>query len=30
MRLKLTAPVICSKIAFVNVTVWRRSLAAIR
>ena len=29
-RLKLTAPVICGRIAFVNVKVWRRSLGAIR
>ena len=30
MRLKLTAPVLEGKIAFVNRTVWRRSLGAIR
>jgi hypothetical protein len=30
MRLKLTAPVICGRLAFVNVTVWRRSLGALR
>jgi len=29
-RLKLTAPVICGNLAFVNVPVWRRSLSAIR
>ena len=29
-RLKLTAPVIYGRIAFVNVTVWRRSLGAPR
>ena len=29
-RLKLTAPVICGKIAFVNVKAWRRSLGALR
>jgi len=30
MRLKLSAPVICGRIAFVNVNAWRRSLGAIR
>ena len=30
MRLKLTAPVICGRIAFVNMKGWRRSLGAIR
>ncbi len=30
MRLKLTAPVIYGRIAFVNVTAPRRSLSAIR
>ena len=30
MRLKLTAPVVCGRLAFVNVLVWRRSLGAIR
>ncbi len=30
MRLKLTAPVVCGKIAFVNVLAWRRSLGAPR
>jgi len=30
MRLKLTAPVVCGRIAFVNRTLWRRSLGAIR
>jgi len=30
MRLKLTAPVVCGRIAFVTLTVWRRSLGAIR
>jgi len=30
MRLKLTAPVLEGRIAFVNRTVWRRSLSAIR
>jgi hypothetical protein len=30
MRLKLAAPVICGRIAFVNVKAWRRSLGAIR
>jgi len=30
MRLKLTAPVICGNLAFVNILVWRRSLGAIR
>jgi hypothetical protein len=30
MRLKLTAPVICGKLAFVNTLVWHRSLGAIR
>jgi len=29
-RLKLSAPVVCGRIAFVNVRVWRRSLSAIR
>jgi len=28
-RLKLPAPVICGKLAFVNLLVWRRSLRAI-
>jgi hypothetical protein len=30
MRLKLTAPVVCGKLAFVNVKAWRRSLGAVR
>jgi len=30
MRLKLTAPVNCGKLAFVKLSVWRRSLGAIR
>jgi len=30
MRLKLSAPVLEGKIAFVQRTVWRRSLSAIR
>ncbi len=30
MRLKLTAPVLEGKIAFVTRTVWRRSLGAVR
>ena len=30
MRLKLTAPVIWGRIAFVNRTLWRRSLGAFR
>ncbi len=30
MRLKLTPPVVCGRIPFVNRSVWRRSLAAIR
>ncbi len=30
MRLKLTAPVLCGSILFVNVLVWRRSLGAPR
>ncbi len=30
MRLKLTAPVVCGRIAFVNIPVRRRSLGAIR
>src|SRR2546425_86657 len=29
-RLKLPAPVVCGRIAFVNLRVWRRSLGAIR
>ena len=29
-RLKLTAPINCGKLAFVNVRVWRRSLGASR
>jgi len=29
-RLKLAAPVVYGKIAFVNFAVWRRSLSAIR
>ncbi len=29
-RLKLTAPVVCGRIAFVKTTVWRRSLSAFR
>ena len=29
-RLKLTAPVVCGRLAFVNVKAWRRSLRAIR
>ncbi len=29
-RLKLSAPVIYGKLAFVNALVWRRSLSAIR
>ena len=29
-RLKLTAPVVCGRIAFMNVKAWRRSLSAIR
>jgi len=29
-RLKLTTPVVCGRIAFVNVKVWRRSLSATR
>ncbi len=30
MRLKLAAPVVGGRIAFVNLLVWRRSLGAIR
>ena len=30
MRLKLAAPVLEGRIAFVNLLVWRRSLGAIR
>jgi hypothetical protein len=30
MRLKLTAPVIYGRVAFVNVKAWRRSLGASR
>ena len=30
MRLKLTAPVVCGRIAFANVLMWRRSLGASR
>jgi len=30
MRLKLTAPVLEGRIAFVNVKTWRRSLGALR
>jgi len=30
MRLKLAAPVVYSRIAFVHRTMWRRSLGAIR
>jgi len=29
-RLKLSAPVVCGRIAFVNILAWRRSLSAIR
>ena len=29
-RVKLTAPVVYGRIAFVNVKVWRRSLGALR
>jgi len=29
-RLKLTAPAVCGKLAFVNVNAWRRSLGAPR
>jgi len=29
-RLKLSAPVVCGRIAFVNVKAWRRSLGASR
>ena len=30
MRLKLSAPVICGKLAFVEMKTWRRSVGAIR
>ena len=30
MRLKLTAPVVCGRIAFVSTSIRRRSLSAIR
>ena len=30
MRLKLTAPLVCGRIAFVTMKAWRRSLGALR